>query len=98
MRALALVVSLWAFDALADELPKNLLMKCEGKLTIIGLEPLPLTSKFETTLKLKDGGLSDVGSIGLTTKGCELKNGVVHCTFKSVAPSTIRKGSEKRDL
>jgi hypothetical protein len=39
-------------SASADELPKNLLLKCEGRLTILGVEALPLQSKFETTLRL----------------------------------------------
>jgi hypothetical protein len=82
----------------ADELPKNLLLKCEGRLTILGVEALPRQSKFETTLRLKDGELSDTGSIWLTTKGCQLQSGVVHCAFRTVVPSTIDNGSERRAL
>ena len=85
-------------SASAEELPKNLLMKCEGRLTILGLETLPHQSKFETTLRLRDGELSDTGSMWLTTKGCQLTNGVVRCSLKTVVPSRVDNGSERREL
>ncbi|QOG22246.1 MULTISPECIES: hypothetical protein [Bradyrhizobium] len=85
--------------ALADELPKNLLLKCEGKLTIILSKPTieSLSPKtFSTTLSLREGELADNGSAFLNTGNCELKNGVVICTGKAVYPSTIDAGSESR--
>jgi hypothetical protein len=92
---LALLLSTSSY---ADELPSNLLMKCEGKLKVLMSGMLPSTSQFSTVLKLKDGELSDTDSIWLTTKGCELRNSIVHCEEKSVVPSTISNGSERREL
>jgi hypothetical protein len=33
MRVLVFTAALWAFSAMAEELPTNLLLKCEGKVT-----------------------------------------------------------------
>jgi hypothetical protein len=85
-------------SAAAEELPKNLLLKCDGRLTILGLEALPHQSKFETMLRLKDGELSDTGGRALTTKGCQLRNGVVGCALKEVVPTAIDNGSARRAL
>jgi hypothetical protein len=52
--------------------------------------------KFETTLRLKDGVLSDTDTTSLTTKGCELRNAIVHCESRIVVPTD--KGSERREL
>jgi hypothetical protein len=100
-RMVALLVSLWSLDATADELPKNLLLKCEGKLTVLFSKPTidSLTPrKFEITLRLKDGELADTDSMFLTTGNCELRNGVVFCTGRAVYPSTIDNGSESREM
>jgi hypothetical protein len=93
-----LTASLWAVCALADELPSNLLMKCEGKLTVLPAASLPETSNFETMLRPKDGELADTDSHDLTTKGCELRNGIVRCEAKSVESSTMSNGSARREL
>jgi hypothetical protein len=102
MRVLVFTVALWAFSATAEELPTNLLLKCEGKVTMLIEGLLPNESKFETTLRLRDGELSDTGSIWLTAKGCQLRNGVVRCESKAVVDlKTIfpqDKGSERREL
>jgi hypothetical protein len=99
MRRIMILVCLWSVSATADELPKNLLLKCEGKLTTI-INPPTIDSvtprKFETTLRLKDGELADTDSMFLNTGNCELKNGVVICTGKAVYPSTLDNGSESR--
>jgi hypothetical protein len=90
--------ALWAFSAMAEELPTNLLLKCEGKVTTLMTGLLPDERKFETMLRLKDGVLSDTDTTSLTTKGCELRNAIVHCESRTVVPSTISKGSERREL
>jgi len=99
MWRVAMLVCLWSVSAAADELPKNLLLKCEGKLTTI-INPPTVESvtprKFETTLRLKDGELADTDSMFLNTGNCELKNGVVVCTGKAVYASTLDAGSESR--
>jgi hypothetical protein len=100
-RAAIMLACLWSVSAAADELPKNLLLKCEGKLTILLSKPTvdSLTPrKFETILRLKDGELADTDSMFLNTGNCELKNGVVVCTGEAIYPSTIDNGSESRKM
>jgi hypothetical protein len=100
-RVAALLGCLWSVSAAADELPNNLVLKCEGKLTIILSKPTidSLTPrKFETILRLKDGELADTDSMYLNTGNCELRNGVVVCTGKAIYPSTIDSGSESREM
>lgn len=95
----AILLCFWTGSAVADELPKNLLLKCEGKLTVILSKPTADTLSprtFSTTLSLRDGELADNSSAFLNTGNCELKNGVVICTGKAVYPSTIDAGSESR--
>jgi hypothetical protein len=102
VRLLAVTFSLWAFAALADDLPTNLLLKCEGKeswiLDFEGSRPETHENKFETMLRLKDGELSDTRAIWLTTKGCVLRNNVIHCSAKQVNPSSIETGSSRSEL
>jgi len=96
-----LSICLWSVSAAAGELPRNLLLKCEGKLTVLLNKPTidSLTpQKFETILRLKDAELADTGSFFLNTANCELKNGVVICTGKATYPSTIDNGSESREM
>lgn len=100
MKALLLLLSLAATGAYAHDLPSNLLLKCEGKLAI---STIPVTiiepgKKFEATLRLKGGELSDINSPWLTTKNCALNNGVVYCSDQLVVSSGIGKGSERREL
>lgn len=100
-RAVTLLACLWSVSAAADELPKNLLLKCEGTLTILLSKPTldSLTPrKFETMLRLKDGELADTDSMFLNTGNCELGNGIVFCTGKANYPSTIDNGSESREM
>jgi len=54
--------------------------------------------KFETMLHLKDNELSDTSSIWLTTKGCVLRNAIVHCSAKSVVATGIGSGSARQEL
>jgi hypothetical protein len=97
MRVLVFTAAaIWAFSAMAEELPTNLLLKCEGKVTTLINGMLPDERKFETTLRLKDGVLSDTDTSWLTTKACELRNGIVHCESRAVV--SLDKGSERREL
>jgi hypothetical protein len=100
LTTLLVVTGLWAVSAWADDLPTNLLLKCEGKDSVTwkleGSRPDFVDKKFETMLRLKDGELSDT-SLSQTTKGCALRNGIVHCSAKSVAPS-IDSGSWWREV
>ncbi|KYK46335.1 hypothetical protein A1D31_32750 [Bradyrhizobium liaoningense] len=82
-------------------MPKKLLLKCEGTLTILLSKPTVDSLKprrFETTLRLEDGELVDTGSRFLNTGDCALRKGVVACTGKAVYPSTIDNGSEAREM
>ena len=55
-------------------------------------------NKFETMLRLKDGELSDTNSIWLTTKGCLLRNNIIHCSAIRVERSTTDSGSSRSEL
>jgi hypothetical protein len=96
-----LLAYMWPGSAAADELSKNLLLKCEGTLRVLLSKPTTgsLTPrKFETTLRLKDGELADTDSMFLNTGNCELRSGVVFCIGKALYPSTIGNGSESREM
>jgi hypothetical protein len=96
-----ILLCFFSMSAAAYELPKNLLLKCDGKLTIILAKPTIESvspQKFETTLRLKDGELTDTDSFYLNTGNCALNNGVVFCTAKAVYTSTIDNGSESREM
>jgi hypothetical protein len=104
MRLIVVMIGLWAVSAWADDLPTNLLLKCEGKVLLLinfeGSRPRSDEGKFETMLRLKDGELSDTGSIWLTTKNCALRNGIIQCSAKSVANVTDPTvgGSSRREM
>src|SRR5262245_31621064 len=95
-----MMIGLWAVSAWADDLPNNLVLKCEGKESIIlnldGRPPEFINNKHETMLRLKDGELSDTSSQWLTIKGCVLRNGIVRCSKKSVEahPPIVGSGSD----
>jgi hypothetical protein len=100
-RAAILIACIWSASSAADELPKKLLLKCEGTLTVILSKPTidsMTPRKFETTLRLVDGELVDTGSMFLNTGNCTLRSGVVACTGKAVYPSTLDGGSEARTM
>jgi len=100
-RTAILLPFLWVVSAAADELPKNLLLKCEGELTIVLTKPTidsVTPKKFETVLRLKDRELVDTDSMFLNTGNCELRNGVVFCTGKAIYASSIDNGSESREM
>jgi hypothetical protein len=100
MRLFLTVLLVGSTSALAQELPSNLLLKCDGKRTITfhpfkGIPPV-IGERFQATLRLKDGELADVDSHWMTSKGCALANGIVRCTSKTVVPT--ESGSERREI
>jgi hypothetical protein len=101
VRLLALMmIGLWTVSARADDLPINLILKCEGKVATIMNFARKWDSHddtFETILRLKDGELSETGT-WFTTKGCVLHNGVVRCSAKLVVASKIDSGSTRHEL
>jgi hypothetical protein len=104
MRALLAILGLWTISARADELPNDLLLKCEGKVSIVFTvtgRPPNLDDfnedKFDVMLHLKDGKLSDP-SMWLAARGCTLRNGLVHCSATSIVPSNIDSGSTRWEL
>lgn len=102
MRISMLITSLLcASSAWAQELPANVLMRCEGKLTINStpaISGFDGEKTFEATLRLQNGELSDMGSVFLTTKGCQLRNGIVACSHTETVPTGLDKTSERRHL
>jgi hypothetical protein len=103
MRLLVVMIGLWAVSAWADDLPTNLLLRCEGIVRWMSeFEGSRLDSnegKFETMLRLKDGELSDTNAPWLTTKDCVLRNNVVRCSAKTVQPTKLPEGgSSRREL
>jgi hypothetical protein len=52
----------WLGQALADDLPTNLLLKCEGNSTFLleggGITPVHREEQFDTIVRLKDGVVS----------------------------------------
>jgi hypothetical protein len=105
MRILAAAVVLCAFAAEAQELPKKLLLKCEGTETGIlssGLIP-PNIRKFEALMRLENGELSETKGRWLATKNCKLSDGVIRCSDKIVVSLADIPGSdpdtkERREL
>lgn len=102
MKYFALIALSLVSSAYADELPKNLLLKCEGKATTVlsgeGVKTDVHEDNFSATLRLKDGELADTSSIWHTMKACELKNATVHCMGTAIYPSELDGGSERREM
>jgi len=96
------ILMLLTTSAIADQLPHTLLLKCEVKVTVsitgTGMSPILKEDKFDTTLRLENGSLEDADSIWMSTKHCVLNNGIIRCSAKSIEPSDIDAGSEKRSL
>jgi hypothetical protein len=100
-KVLLIVASLWSACAQAQELPKNLLMKCEGKVTSIITGVGQRTQAFSVNIRLKDGEISDTDSPWMTGKDCRLKNATISCESKTVLPTDIpgvSNGSERREI
>jgi hypothetical protein len=103
VRFLAFIISLSAVSAWADDLPTNLLLKCEGKVkttsSFEGSRPDFREAKFEKMLRLKDGGLS-APDTPWPTQGCLLHNDIIRCSASETAwdghpPFSDLKGIER---
>jgi hypothetical protein len=70
--------------------PTNLLLKCEVKVKMTSSfdsRPHFQESKFEVTLRLKEGELSEPDSGRSTAEGCVFLNNIISCSAKRVEPS-----------
>ena len=75
--------------AQADELPKNLLLKCEGKVTVL-TNPSTInvySDPFSITLRLKDGIIGDIDHSFPDGKDCVLSNGNIMCELDRIVPA-----------
>ena len=86
--------------AQADELPRNLLLKCEGKVTILSPTSPGLNAysdPFSVTLRLKDGVIGDIDHNFPDGKDCILSNGSILCELdRIVPPNSFLNITEKR--
>ncbi|MDN3273362.1 hypothetical protein QWJ07_03845 [Frankia sp. RB7] len=89
MWRVAIVICLWSASALADDLPPELLLKCDMnqkvKTTYVGGENSNEAS-LQQTLRLKSGSLMNVENGGLEGADCALKDGQVLCKLNRVRP------------
>jgi hypothetical protein len=68
--------------AYADDLPKELLLQCEGQfnlLWIAGTSPLINKEHFNNSLRLKNGSIRNVDNNYLYGENCVLADGVIQC-------------------
>ena len=72
----------------ADELPKELLLQCEGKMNAVLDAPKPETrsSAFRINLRLKDGSVSDTQTGVVEGEGCVQENGEIKCSVTKIYP------------
>jgi hypothetical protein len=98
MRRMAIAICLISGVARADELPANLLLKCQGKvttfLTLTGNKPEVLEGTFDKTLRLKDRTIGDIRFRWLEGQDCRLESGVISCRLDTVFP--FENSTEKR--
>ena len=102
MRLLVGMIGLWAVSAWADDLPTNLLLKCEGKVSVIssseGSRPNIDGGKFETMLRLKDGdprvlALSPWAKLGLNYARDLADNAREHCPRALMSLASMQSAS-----
>jgi len=86
--------------ASADELPKELLLKCEGKsaqFLNLGTNKADFDERsFDITLRLKNGAIGDIQFNSLDGKDCVLADGEIRCELNSVRFSRETNSTEKR--
>ena len=80
------LMSLPAFAA--DELPKELLLQCEGKMNAVLDAPKPETrsSAFRISLRLKDGSIVDTQTGVVEGTDCVQENGEIKCKATRLYP------------
>jgi hypothetical protein len=96
MRRLAIALCLITGVARADDIPRTLLLRCQGKVThlISGVDSLD--DKVDKTLRLKDGTIGDIRCNFLEGEGCRLDSGVIKCALEAVFPDSVLNVTEKR--
>ena len=79
-RALALLL-LTAVPAIAEDLPKELLLVCEGDMNAVMDLPKPESrnARFQIGLHLKDGSVSDTATNVIEGTGCVQDKGEIKC-------------------
>jgi hypothetical protein len=96
-----LVLCLMSGVARADDLPSNLLLKCQGKVTTLWTfttgKPEIFEKTFDKTLRLKDRTIGDIRYKFLDGERCTLEAGVIKCELNTIFPfDPIVKSTEKR--
>lgn len=94
MPALAITLCLIFGVARADDLPANLLLRSQGRVTTFitspGNKPDVIEDTFDKTLRLKDRKLGDIRYRFLDGEDCRLEAGVINCGLESVfRPSRV---------
>ena len=82
-----------------DALPKELLLQCEGKLTVImlGSKPTLYNANLRKMLRLKDGVMIDSETNLAYGKNCALLNGsIIQCELNGITYSGGLNSTEKR--
>jgi hypothetical protein len=87
----------------ADELPKELLLQCNGKSMVFLMEGDRTTGMKSDTfeglqLRLKDQTVVNTGVDVVYGKGCRLENGKIRCELNEVVYSPEFNSTEKRHL
>jgi hypothetical protein len=71
----------------ADELPKELLLQCEGKSKLLmsgGSAPVVRDDTFNMMLRLKDRSIGNIAQSWLEGKDCVLVDGSIECELNDV--------------
>ena len=83
--------------AQADDLPTNLLLRCQGKVIHLMSGMTPLDDNFDKTLRLKIRTIGDIRYKFLEGEGCRLDGGQIKCGLETVfPPDPIVNSTEKR--
>lgn len=87
LRALA-VALLPAIPVVAEDLPKELLLICEGDMNAVMDVPKPETrnARFRISLLLKDGSVSDTATNVVEGAGCVQDKGEIKCEVTKQYP------------
>jgi hypothetical protein len=90
MRRLAITLCLVSGVAQADDLPANLLLRCQGKATTFitspGNKPDVFEDTFDKTLRLKDRTIGDIRYKFLEGEDCTLEAGAIKCELDAIFP------------
>ena len=83
-----IVLLLTAIPVFGQELPKEMLLQCEGKMNAVldGPRSESRASSFRLTLLLKDGSVTDTGTGVVEGTGCVLDRGEIKCELTRLYP------------